>query len=110
MLFGMLHWPLLYTLSISRSVRIDAADLDVDLLLSELHNSQKMCHSLKYWSAYPQTLLLLKGAWPREIRSKTFLRLANKLWDNGKWPPARTKFRESSNIQQIVALSTGARY
>ena len=39
MLFGMLHWPLLYTLSISRSVRIDAADLDVDLLLSELHNS-----------------------------------------------------------------------
>ena len=37
--FGMLHWPLLYTLSISRSVRINAADLDVDLLLSELHNS-----------------------------------------------------------------------
>ena len=39
MLFGMLRWPLLYTFSISRSVRIDAADLDVDLLLSELHNS-----------------------------------------------------------------------
>ena len=37
--FRMLHWPLLYTLSISRYVRIDAADLDVDLLLSELHNS-----------------------------------------------------------------------
>ena len=38
---GMLRWPLLYILqlSISRSVRIDTADLDVDLLLSELHNS-----------------------------------------------------------------------
>ena len=34
-----LRWPLLYILSISHSVRVDAADLHVDLLLSELHNS-----------------------------------------------------------------------
>ena len=34
-----LRWPLLYILPISRSVRVDAADLHVDLLLSELQNS-----------------------------------------------------------------------
>ena len=34
-----LHWPLLYILPISRSVRVDAADLHVDLLLSEVQNS-----------------------------------------------------------------------
>ena len=34
-----LHWPLLCILPISRSVRVDAADLHVDLLLSGLQNS-----------------------------------------------------------------------
>ena len=34
-----LRWPLLYILPILRSVRVDAADLHVDLLLSELQNS-----------------------------------------------------------------------
>ena len=34
-----LRWPLLHILSISRSVSIDAADLHVDLLLSEQQNS-----------------------------------------------------------------------
>ena len=63
--------------------RVDAADLRVDLLLSELQK----CHSLKYWSAYPQTLLLLLGAWPRESRSRAFLWLANN--GDGR-PPART--------------------
>ena len=40
-------------LLISHSVCINAADLHDNLLLSELQNSQKMSHSLKY----PQTLL-----------------------------------------------------
>ena len=43
----MLCRPLLYILLISHSVRIDAADLQVHLLLSELQNSYKMSHSLK---------------------------------------------------------------
>ena len=34
-----LCWPLLYILPISPSVCVDAADLHVDLLLSELQNS-----------------------------------------------------------------------
>ena len=32
-------WPLLYILSISHPVHVNAADLYVDLLLSELQNS-----------------------------------------------------------------------
>ena len=76
---------------ISHSVRIDAADLHVDFLLSELQNSQKMSPSLKHWSACPQTLLLLQGVWPCESKSRTFMQLGNKLWYNGNGrPPAQT--------------------
>ena len=40
MLFwDLLRWPLLYILLILRSVCVDAADLHVDLLLSEVQNS-----------------------------------------------------------------------
>ena len=78
----------MYILSISHSVRVSAADLRVDLLLSVLQNSKKMSPSLKYRSAYPQTLLLLQGAWPCESRSQTFFAVGE-YNGNGR-PPVQT--------------------
>ena len=72
-----LRWPLLYILSISCSVRIDAADLHV-ICYSVNCTTAKRCLTPKNTGVLTsRLLLLLQGAWCRESRSWPFFHLAN---------------------------------
>ena len=64
--FGTRFAGIIVYFTISRSVCVDATDLIC------YSRTAQMSHSLKYRSAYRQTLLLLQGVWPRESRSRTF--------------------------------------
>ena len=67
--------PASQAITISRSVRVDAADLHVDLLLIvNCKTAERYLNSLKYQSAYPHTLLFFTGT---VASSRTFLQLAN---------------------------------
>ena len=73
MLFlGPLRWPSLYILSISH---VNAADLHVDLLLSELQNSQKMSYSLKYQDPLPLDFASFTGSVTLRVQELNFFAL-----------------------------------